>query len=392
MKRKSFIIGSAVIVFVLIIAFFIWFDDLFVEYVFLPSEHIKPDTSLAVKVTRLRVLDYSDYITCYGIVESKKNMEMTARVDGTVSAVYFKPGDHVKKGQVIIDIKNDIVKQTASSSIISYFKAVREQKALRNISGKGSEFSEDMEDVIDIILTVPDSELKNTLEKYISRSNTVYPPSELLMQEAALMKSIENLRALKVCAPFDCIITDINAFEGKTLRTGDNIIGCYSPSELQIKADVSAVDFFRLKVGQNALYTNIFGEEEYLKAKVNAVSNRLQSKNSFACFLDVAEQGGLLPGMQVKAFIETEIIKDTLAVPSICISSTRDRSYVFVVRDNEAVWTDIETGSSNFAYTHIISGLKPGDLVIYEGHWTLSHQAKVKITDEKDIMEFSLLR
>lgn len=404
MKRKTFFIWFIIIVILGIILSFVYFDDLFIEYVFVPPRPVQPDTSVSVKVTELKRMDFSDYIVCYGRIESRKSMNITAGTNGVIENIHYNTGDKVKKGELLLEIRNPGVKQIALNGIISYFKSIREQsyferireqRALEDITGKSSDdHSSAYEDLLNIIYdAAEDSDIKTKLMEFAGRTDIVYPSDQILYQEANLYNHIETLQSLRIYAPFDGIISDTYVFEGRRINSGELLFSFYSPSDLEIKANVPVNDFHKVKKGQSAVYTHIFGEGEYNKARVHSISKTLQEgRNSFVCSLDIIDGENLIPGMQIKVYIETDLIEDAIIIPNISIATARDRKYVFIVRDGHAMWTDIETGNSNFSYTHVKSGLNTGDRLVYEGHWTLTHQASINVIEEKDLSEFAFIR
>ncbi|MFQ5677199.1 MAG: efflux RND transporter periplasmic adaptor subunit, partial [bacterium] len=71
-------------------------------------------------------------------------------------------------------------------------------------------------------------------------------------------------------------------------------------------------------------------------------------------------------------------------VPKEAILIRDQRKLVFIVRDGLAKWCYAETGLENDDFVEILSstfGLKPGEMVITSGHYTLVHDARVKIED-----------
>jgi multidrug efflux pump subunit AcrA (membrane-fusion protein) len=54
---------------------------------------------------------------------------------------------------------------------------------------------------------------------------------------------------------------------------------------------------------------------------------------------------------------------------------------LFVVEDGLAKWRYVEIGLENEEYAEILDGVQDGEPVIVEGHFTLAHDARVKIVD-----------
>ena len=78
--------------------------------------------------------------------------------------------------------------------------------------------------------------------------------------------------------------------------------------------------------------------------------------------------------------IPAEIHKDRLLIPQNAVL-VRGRKLAFVVEDGLAKWRYIQVGLENDEYAEVLDGVQEGELVIVEGHFTLAHDARVKIVE-----------
>ena len=53
---------------------------------------------------------------------------------------------------------------------------------------------------------------------------------------------------------------------------------------------------------------------------------------------------------------------------------------MFVEENGLAKWRYIEIGLENEYYAEVLDGVKEGELVLVEGHSTLAHDAKIRVT------------
>lgn len=106
-------------------------------------------------------------------------------------------------------------------------------------------------------------------------------------------------------------------------------------------------------------------EVSYISPILNSTNRTLPVELSFT-----SDEDGILEGMYVSIDLVTEKISDALVVPSSALSSYAGDTVVYVVRDNTAVRTIVETGSSNSNEAVIISGLTEGDVVVTAGNVT----------------------
>jgi HlyD family secretion protein len=102
--------------------------------------------------------------------------------------------------------------------------------------------------------------------------------------------------------------------------------------------------------------------------------------------------GGVLrPGMYVDVRIEATRLPDRIIVPARAVIERDGRPLVFVVKDGRAQWVYIFPGRSNGLETEVLPDsstgkipLEPGDVVLVEGHLTLTHDAPVRVTPKAE--------
>ena len=89
----------------------------------------------------------------------------------------------------------------------------------------------------------------------------------------------------------------------------------------------------------------------------------------------------LRPGTTAQIAITAQTVKDALVVPSAALLNAKgDAAQVLVVNSqNQAMSRDVKTGITTGQQVQIVSGLKPGEVVVTEGAYGLPDKTKVKI-------------
>jgi multidrug efflux pump subunit AcrA (membrane-fusion protein) len=83
--------------------------------------------------------------------------------------------------------------------------------------------------------------------------------------------------------------------------------------------------------------------------------------------------------MHAEVEIAADIYKDRLLVPQEAVLVRGGRKLVFTVEEGLAKWRYIEVGLENKDYAEVLDGIKEGEMVIVEGHFTLAHDARVQV-------------
>ena len=93
------------------------------------------------------------------------------------------------------------------------------------------------------------------------------------------------------------------------------------------------------------------------------------------------------PGMHAEVEIVSDIYEKRLLVPQEAILHRGGRKLVFVHEDGLAKWRYVQTGLENEDYAEILpaerqgEGVTEGEQVLIEGHFTLAHDANIKIME-----------
>ena len=93
-------------------------------------------------------------------------------------------------------------------------------------------------------------------------------------------------------------------------------------------------------------------------------------------------QGKLKEGMFTFVELEAQIFKHRFIVPKEAILIRDQRKLVFILRNGLAKWCYVTTGLEDDQFVEILDstlGLEEGELVLTKGHYTLTHDAPVKV-------------
>jgi multidrug efflux pump subunit AcrA (membrane-fusion protein) len=101
--------------------------------------------------------------------------------------------------------------------------------------------------------------------------------------------------------------------------------------------------------------------------------------------------GALRPGMYADLRLEATRLTGRTVVPERAVIERDGRPLVFVVRNDRAQWVYVNPGRSNGREREILPDsstgqipVKAGDLVITEGHLTLTHDAPVRVVSKRE--------
>ena len=304
-----------------------------------------------------------------GQVRSEAMSVLRSETQGTIASVSVRPGDRVKKGQPLLQVDPrplDLAVQEAAAKL--------DQAKLQLLDN-----------------TVPDSIVTG---KAITgeRLRNAEIRSGLDAAKVALEKAKLEREKATVTAPFDGVVDEVKVSAGERLTSGQEIGKIVDLDHLRIEAAVLEHDLPLIRVGGQAVVTTAAAPDHPVVGTIAAVLPLVDSATRAGRAVIRAGGGGVLrPGMYADVRLEASRLPNRIIVPASAVIERDGRPLVFVVKEGRAQWVYINPGRSNGSETEVLpdssTGQIPvnaGDLVLVEGHLTLTHDAPVKVVVKEE--------
>jgi RND family efflux transporter MFP subunit len=225
-------------------------------------------------------------------------------------------------------------------------------------------------------------EYELTLIETGGKKEEIMASSKNLTQTEADVRIAElDLERASIRAPFPGVVTEIKVSPGERVAVGQELFTLVDLSRLKVKAKVLESEVGKIKPGREVSVTFPAYPGRSFRGVVEAVSPLINAEDkTCAVHIAVANPGEeIKPGMHAEVEIAAEVHKDRLIVPQEAILVRGGRKLVFVVEGDLAKWRYVETGVENEKVVEILDGVKEGEQVIVEGHFTLAHDARVSV-------------
>ena len=175
-----------------------------------------------------------------------------------------------------------------------------------------------------------------------------------------------KLRQAQVIAPFDGVVTAINAKIGQA--ASGTAFSIADLDHLEIVVNMAEVDVNRAKSGQQADVTLDALSDISLKGTVSQIAPAgVQSQGvvnyPVTIALDRAAEG-VKTGMTANLSIIVDERPDVLMVPNRAVRTVARQKVVTVLFEGQQIQTPVTTGLSNDTMTEIATGLQEGDTVV----------------------------
>ncbi len=341
-----------------------------------------------VVVDQVRKEPLKQTIPILGRLVARKAGVVAALTRGAVAEFRVDVGDRVKKGQVIAVLATDRLRWerrlkaaevTQANAALKTARAKLDlvKQALKRLEGlrKSAAFSQARQD-------------DKRLEVATATSATAEAMAAVERAKANLRLAEIEVRNAKILAPYPGVVSYRHTEVGSYLNVGADVVTLIDDQSLEIEADVPAERvpglvpgtkvFFRL-AGRLAGRSN---EKPIFPAKVRAVvpeENPLTRTRTvrFTPSFD-KPQSGLAASQGVTLQLPAGAAREVLSVHKDAILNRKGKSMVFVVEGEMARIRPIVLGEAVGGRFEVLSGLKPGDLVVVRGNERLLPEQKVR--------------
>lgn len=360
------------------------------------------ESALPVKVVPVRRRDLVMRLESPGEAYTERNIILKTEVTGTIKNLNAKEGKHVRAGEVLVEIDDQEYRlrwERSEALRLKYLSdllldkqfappakemdpaaADRIKRAEQDFSKAGSLFGQGMISREDF------EKAKRTYESLLIESGVkqeeVMAAAKGLTQAEIDAKIAQlELDRTKIRAPFDGIVSDIKVSPQESISAGRELFTLVDLSRIKVQARVLESEIGKMKVGYEAGLRFSAYPGRTFRGHVEAVSPIINPEDR-TCAVHIAVDNPreeIKPGMHAEVEIAADIYKDRLLVPQESVLVRGGRKLVFVIEEGLAKWRYIEVGLENKDFAEVLDGVKEGEMVIVEGHFTLAHDARVQV-------------
>lgn len=325
--------------------------------------------SLPVVGEQVRKGDLVLTVSTTGQIRSEEVIPIKLETSGTVLEVLARPGQRLKKGQAIVRLDPrslDIAVAEAEASL--------RQAQLQLLDN-----------------TLPDS-LVSGKAVTGERLRNAEVRSGVETARVRLERAKYERERASIEAPFDGTIDDLHVSPGERVSAGQEIGKLVDLDHLRIDAAVLEHDLALIRSGGEAIITTAAAPDRPVRGRIETVLPIVDSATRAGrALIRLSGNGVLRPGMYADVRLEATRLTNRIIVPARAVIERDNRPLVFVVRDGRAQWTYIQPGRSNGLETEVLPDsatgqvpVSPGDMVLVEGHLTLTHDAPVRVVSRAE--------
>ncbi|MBK7490841.1 MAG: efflux RND transporter periplasmic adaptor subunit [Nitrosomonas sp.] len=309
-----------------------------------------------------------------GTVKSCQRSDLAPITGGQIAKIWVKEGDHVQKGQVLLELWNQDLqaqRELAQRQLTMAQERRRETCILAENARRESNRTQQLVEQGFVSSQRADDANANARSRQASCEAA---STDIKRAEAQIRVSQAGIDRTVIVAPFSGVIGKISGELGEfTTPSPPGIptpptIDLIDDSCLYVTAPMDEVDAPKIKVGQEARITldampgKIFpGKIRRIAPYVTEIEKQARTVDIEVDFLQVPADT-LLVGYSADVEVVLERKDDVLRIPTQAI---RQDNKVWLVDTNDRLAEQtLETGLSNWSFTEIRTGLKAGDRVL----------------------------
>ena len=267
-------------------------------------------------------------IPANGSLVAKQRVELYAEVQGVFKSgnKLFKPGQHYKKGETLIQIDASeyyASVQSAKSNLYNTIAAIMPDLRLDfpNMFQKWQNYLNSF----DLNKTTP------TLPKMTSDKENYFITGRGIVSSYYTVKNLEQrLAKYNMSAPFDGILTEALTTEGALIRSGQKLGEYIDPSVYEMEIALSKSYASLLKVNEEVELQNIEHTEKY-KGKISRVNGSIDAATqTITAFIEVKNEQ-LKEGMYLEANLNAKEEPNAIEINRNLLL---DDNKIFIVKDN----------------------------------------------------------
>lgn len=325
--------------------------------------------TIKIRTSKVAINNNNPFLSVSGKIQATNSADLSTRMMGYVNKVHVNVGDKVRKGQLLVSIKNtDLqakkgqVNAGITQAKTAFTNAEKNYNRFKNLFESNSVTQKEMDD-----MTANYQMAKAGLEAANQKKNEI---------NAQLAYS-------NITAPFSGVVTRKNIDNGDMANPGIPLISIEMPKEFEVLAMVPETEISQIKKG-TIVTVLVKSIGETIKGKVIEVST--SAKNTGGQYLvkinlentDVNILSGMFSTVQFP--VERKVKSELVLIPTDAIVKNGQLSGVYTVSEsNTALLRWLRLGRTYGNKVEVLSGLNADESYIVSAEGKLFNGAKVSV-------------
>ncbi len=314
-------------------------------------EQIQKKQGFPVVIQKVVPKKFEQGLTFYGKFRGIKQTTIGAMIGGRVDKILVKPGDKVKKNQIIIMFPNDAPASQIQQAKAAFVNSEKTYKRMKALLAKGE---------------IAQAQFDGAETKYLVDK-----------------RNYETLnQTLHLDAPYDGTLTQIMVHEGDNVKKKSSLFTVAKLNKMKIRLWLSEKERMQIKIGMPVIAA--VGDKTFTgKVSVLSLSEDPFKQAFYADVIFNNDKGKILSGTTADVNVEVYSNDNAIVIPRNLVKFDGNKPFVYLAKNangNYSAKKQIVTISHSSGINYEIgSGLSKGDLLIVKGNARLADGFKIKV-------------
>ncbi|MDP1573936.1 MAG: efflux RND transporter periplasmic adaptor subunit [Coxiellaceae bacterium] len=317
----------------------------------------EPDVTVSAEKATSQT--WHPFLTAAGSLKASNGVDVNAQVSGQITAIEFKSGQHVKQGDLLVQLDDSVDQQTL----------LRDQAAL--------------------LFNKVDYERKQSLlkQRAVAQSAVDAAKAAYLQADAAVQSDQVLIAQKKIKAPFTGKIGIRQVNVGQYITSSTAIVTLQALDPLLVDFSLPEQDFPKISKDQDITIRVDAYPTQTFAGKIVAVNSAVDvNTRSIAVRATIPNPKEVLfPGLFANVAVILPVVNNVITVPQTAVTYSMYGDSVYVVenkgKEKIAVQKYVLVGDRRDNVAEITKGIVAGDEVITSGQLKLHPNATVVINN-----------
>lgn len=337
--------------------------------------------------------DIEASVAAIGSLKPHRYVDVGAQVSGQIQHLHVRPGDAVKKGQLLVEIDPEVQQATvdAGRAALAGLRAqLAEQRAQHRLAGQ--QLARQQQMAGENATRAEDVDAAEAVFA-TAAARIDYLKAQIEQTQATLKADIVRLGFTRIYAPMAGTVIAVDAREGQTLNATyqtPDILRIADLSVMTVWTDVSEADVRAVKVGQPVWFVTLGGDaddhprrwtstvRQLLPAPAVAEKTNSDDDSSaaagkqavtYTALFDVDNADGeLMPQMTAQVSFITARARSVVTAPLSALTAVSDEPGNYRVRvlrvEGPLEQRSVRIGIRNRTVAEIVDGLREGETLV----------------------------
>lgn len=309
--------------------------------------------AIAVNYYVLKPDTFNNDVFATGKIGAFNQIEILPEVNGKVTAIFFKEGETVSKGSLMVKLNDaDLQAQLLKTKTQIQLSEQKLERLKKLIAING-----------------------------ISQEELDAQENELNSFKADQAYTTAQIAKTNIVAPFTGVVGLKNISEGSFVSATSPIASLVQVKPLYVEFSVPEKYSALFAKGIDVKFSNDNQAKDKLQDATIYAIEPMVDENTKTIRARAMYKGekSFYPGSFVKVYAELGQTKDALMVPTQCVIPTLKGQKVYVVKNGVAAEAKVTIGVRTDTKIQIIDGLQSGDTIITTGLLSVKKDAKLKL-------------